>query len=553
MGKREAEDCLDRPDNQDCSTINLRMMLDEDQTELCAEDGMPASVWRDCCACGGGIWQNIDIPEVSDRATTNLGGPGALPCQQARKGEPVDLTGGADLSSLPTECSAKQDATKCNNGRAPRGQSTGSPTQVQYQQARQQQRKAEEAEEISAEQCRATACDKGEPHRFKLSDTGAPEHQSTKLLLQAAKDADWTSKERGVKAPNGSERSNGHFREIMTGVHQHIHQAQMAPNYANLSQVFYADKRNGKSGLLSQRLLHVLDPWFKAFFGSTFRHRLHKMGKVWSSYLHAYLPHRRREGAVAVHVSTSARLNREKLEYLNHLRDMTNAFNCTKEHSRLQTIEEIFPAATEHFMGYTGLVQDRICSPIMRLPTDEGYVEASPGKGCIVGSAEGPTVFQYSYERTLQRWEEQFEAASGTPRITLLDLKGEAHNGNLTCFADDTFEKLVVQNLQADQIVQCVQCTDKHFDGDLALDGYSQNVSKADIVPSLCSRNKYLDLHKVEWYKLYRSLQACSQIPGNPVHLEFELEHCSQCQNQCNEDRLDANGQVLAHEGAEKG
>ena len=70
-----------------------------------------------------------------------------------------------------------------------------------------------------------------------------------------------------------------------------------------------------------------------------------------------------------------------------------------------------------------------------------------------------------------------------------------------------------------------MQCTDKHFDGDLALDGYSQNVSKADIVPSLCSRNKYLDLHKVEWYKLYRSLQACSQILGNPVHLEFELEH----------------------------
>ena len=174
------------------------------------------------------------------------------------------------------------------------------------------------------------------------------------------------------------------FPEAMLEFQIHRHRTQSTPLLAHLSRVFYADKGNGKEGILSQRLLHLFCSWWNAYYGARLQQEMWNAAKAWPSYCHAYLKSRRREDAIGTQHNISCRLKRLGIESFGHFRDLTNAFLCTTTEVREETLLELVSPPTDNFMGCRSFFRQRLVNGAVLLPTSEGTDETVlPGCGNI--------------------------------------------------------------------------------------------------------------------------------------------------------------------------
>ena len=70
---------------------------------------------------------------------------------------------------------------------------------------------------------------------------------------------------------------------------------------------------------------------------------MRKAKPKWDSFAHAYLPGRRREGAMVTQNCVQNKLESAHLQSIGHLRDMTNAFACTKDRPRTDAVADLVP------------------------------------------------------------------------------------------------------------------------------------------------------------------------------------------------------------------
>ena len=121
-------------------------------------------------------------------------------------------------------------------------------------------------------------------------------------------------------------------------------------------------------------------------------------------------------------MNLTSRLSSLGIDTVRHFRDLTNAFACTNSSARYHTMNKIFsPAeAFEGFDGYRALFEQRIISPVVRIPCWDGEVDVVPQSGYLVGSAEGAILFQDSFCEVMDEWSESICSITDTPAITLL-------------------------------------------------------------------------------------------------------------------------------------
>ena len=178
---------------------------------------------------------------------------------------------------------------------------------------------------------------------------------------------------------------------------KHCHAARQLPVDAGSTEVFLSDKANGLAGLAGQRILHVCCPYWKSFFGKRIKIEAKSRAYTVPSYAHAHMPGRRREGAMISQSSVGQRLQKLGYQSLAHYRDLTNAFASTNDSARDSILSEIVEEPSDNFAGYYNWFEVRAKSPIVKIKCSDGEVELIPGKGFVVGTAEGPVLFQGAF------------------------------------------------------------------------------------------------------------------------------------------------------------
>jgi hypothetical protein len=184
-------------------------------------------------------------------------------------------------------------------------------------------------------------------------------------------------------------------RSMLLDVFIHVRRAGTTPLIAHKSRVFEIDKRNDKQGVDAVRVLHLLCILWSNYHGQLLDKGLKEYdgrckaegNEIWKSYQHGYLPGRRREGAMAVQRVMSERLARLGIDCINDLEDMTNAFACTRNESRVQTINELVRADDRL------LFVQRVTNSVVQFVVGSGTLEVIPSTGNLMGSKEAPSFF----------------------------------------------------------------------------------------------------------------------------------------------------------------
>ena len=132
--------------------------------------------------------------------------------------------------------------------------------------------------------------------------------------------------------------------------------------------------------------------------------------------MHGYLPGRRREGAMAVQQIVQSSVSKLGLSSMAHLRDMTNAFACTKDVVRRESLHDLVPGAEPDYPQHRQYFEQKLSASVVTFETDCGeLVDVVPEEGNIVGSTEGPLMFAWSY------WKKS-RNGSGVARLLLTHL-----------------------------------------------------------------------------------------------------------------------------------
>eukprot|EP00959_Pyramimonas_sp_CCMP1952_P068613 1432043-Pyramimonas_sp.AAC.1 len=87
---------------------------------------------------------------------------------------------------------------------------------------------------------------------------------------------------------------------LLEDLHILCRRMKRTPILGNLAWGVSIAKHNGKVGTLGKRLINVMCPYWKCFYGGLLKHNLYKKGVHWPAEFHGFLPRRRREDAIAV-------------------------------------------------------------------------------------------------------------------------------------------------------------------------------------------------------------------------------------------------------------
>ena len=174
------------------------------------------------------------------------------------------------------------------------------------------------------------------------------------------------------------------FSGEMFEIFVHVRRARATPMVANLSRAFFIAKPNGLAGLKGQRLLHIMCPLWRSFYGGLVHKGLKETGFTWLHSAHAYLKGRRVEGALLSRNCVAWILRFLGKAFYADLRDMTNAFACTTPERRKETLEEMIAIEDQH------LFDQRASQACVRFECgDEAPFFVVPQTGNLIGSAEG--------------------------------------------------------------------------------------------------------------------------------------------------------------------
>ena len=99
------------------------------------------------------------------------------------------------------------------------------------------------------------------------------------------------------------------------------------------------------------------------------------------------------------------------------LKDMTNAFQCTKDQHRKQAVGKIYLPQHCQFK------QQRLAWAAVRFGGHDGTIYAMPTTGKQIDSCEGPTLFCLPYAESLIDW--RLNSRDLAPTLTLESPGGE--------------------------------------------------------------------------------------------------------------------------------
>ena len=105
----------------------------------------------------------------------------------------------------------------------------------------------------------------------------------------------------------------------------------------------------------------------------------------------------------------------------------------------------------------------------------ETVAHALPQVGNLVGSTEGPVMFQRAYNGSVSEWLEHCENNEGQMAIKLIDpIDQEVITGSFVGYADDTFKKKVIENGMVTDALQKSMEDEKAFNEYMQVGGWKR-------------------------------------------------------------------------------
>ena len=279
----------------------------------------------------------------------------------------------------------------------------------------------------------------------------------------------------------------GEFRKARVeaeAVVAHCYRAQETPAVANFSQGFFVPRGNSKPGLGGLRLIHLMCPYWRHFYGAALKQNSKKLKVQWPHWCHAYLPRRRREAPMLVHRITTGRLAAAAVPNVSALRDMKNAFACTGVDPRSEAMEDLVAEGTRNAKGHRPFFEQRMRNAIVSLRGHNGEVSCQPGVGNFIGSSEGPKVFSRAFNKCISNWWRATKRIAPSMHFLHPCTREEVVAG-LVAFADDTATARIVHDGTARSAAALLEMDDEVFNCCVAESGWRQNRSKQDIVANL--------------------------------------------------------------------
>ena len=94
-----------------------------------------------------------------------------------------------------------------------------------------------------------------------------------------------------------------------------------------------------------------------------------------------------------------------KMSFLASFKDMANAFACTADQERRQTVQELVPPddGPNYRRAHADLFLQRVVNSIVQLFGYDGSAAYLPKVGNCIGTSEGPKLFARAYARFVER------------------------------------------------------------------------------------------------------------------------------------------------------
>jgi len=291
----------------------------------------------------------------------------------------------------------------------------------------------------------------------------------------------------GVGASQGRIKNSFTFRrirELLTLVRR----ADAPPLDANRSSASKLDRRNGARAIKRLRLIHIMCPFWKAFYKAA--RRRGKMLEV-PHFAHGFVRQRRREAAFLVQSCATWRARRCGVSHVIIFHDMTNAFpcsryddldDCTKEHVRPEDYE---------------LFLHRRHSAAVTIETADSVLTVKPESGGMMGEPNAPEDFIAAFHPRVQDWQVGLvrrDLSASEKFFAVCPFTGERLDTSITTFADDVAKKHYVTG--GANAVQTLREANAIFDRQLERGGYGQNRGKQEVVPSFSGANSHRNIRE---------------------------------------------------------
>lgn len=194
----------------------------------------------------------------------------------------------------------------------------------------------------------------------------------------------------GVGAESGN-LSTHYFYERLHLLLKHVPASGLLPLWGMRTRPYALRKGHAKFGPAAIRLIHTMCAFWRAFARGMHR----RSPAQWTppSYVQGYLPHRRRENAIAVQQVLTHRLRRAGRSVVKVMYDARNAFGAT-EHGVLEETADVYARPEDR-----GLLAQRRRSAVVSLSTPEGALEVHPQCGTTMGDSVAATDFAVAYQR----------------------------------------------------------------------------------------------------------------------------------------------------------
>ena len=239
------------------------------------------------------------------------------------------------------------------------------------------------------------------------------------------------------------------FKAMISGLLGYIKELGIAPATWQRSSPVPLDKGTTKLGPACFRLVHLLCPFGKAFYGYLWRHRPHPCPRKVNTY--AYSKGRRREAAILIQHMVRWRLTRgDVLAPIGTTMtgfDASNAFMSVHHTTLDKLVETSFEDERDRALmmqRYRG-AQISLCAN-----ADEPRVEIVPSCGFLQGDVTGPSLFNDVYSEQIAKWEHCCEKEDRDAEYLHAKcfFTGDIYDASSTIFADDITKRTVTKTPQ---------------------------------------------------------------------------------------------------------
>ena len=232
------------------------------------------------------------------------------------------------------------------------------------------------------------------------------------------------------------------------------------------------------------RLIFLFCPFAKGFFAQLLKQTLTDEQKVFSDYVHAFVPRRRRESAVLSACIVPQKMAKISFSSVNDLHDKSNAFLSMAKEPASQSARELVPVLAAQIAAlHISLSSFRLQCPDKCI-TILGSCGILPGAPLVVAvwvAAFQPAIDEFA------RLEQENEYAH-VMQVQAPD--GVVCDVSLNVFADDTQKAHAVPEEESFSLVEIVKQSTHNLDVSLKSINISQNLSKRELIPYIVGPQK---------------------------------------------------------------